>query len=256
MSQPIILYDIPNQVAGKPLSGNTLKARYTLAYKGLAFKTVWIELPDIAKRMKAIDAKPTGHKPDGSDSYTLPVIQDPSTGVVVSDSFAIAEYLEKTYPSKPTLFPHDSVALISVFDSALMKSLVPMLQIIAVIVSAKLNPISAEHFKKDTAKRLGAKWEDISPEGPRREQDWKNVKEVLGIIDGWYSKSDGKHIMRDTFSYADIIVGAWVRCFNGVFEGEKWEEMRSWHDGRWGKIAEETNKYLNQSGLVNEKRVL
>jgi len=193
--------------------------------------------------MKAIGAKPTGSKPDGSDLYTLPVIQDPSTGAIVSDSFAIAEYLEKTYPSKPTVFPHGSKALINVFDSAFTKAIIPTLKLIAVLASTKTDPTNVEHYKKYTESRFGAKWEDISPEGPRREQDWKNVKEALGVIDGWYSKSGGKWMMGDTFSYADIIVGAWVRCFASMFEGDKWEEMRSWHDGRWGRLAEEINKY-------------
>ncbi|EGN96924.1 hypothetical protein SERLA73DRAFT_185168 [Serpula lacrymans var. lacrymans S7.3] len=243
MSQPIILYDIPGKGPVKAFSGNVFKARYTLAYKGLAFKSVWIESQDIEERMKAIGAKPTGRKPDGSDFYTVPVIQDPSTGAIVSDSSAIAEYLDETYPSTPTVFPRGSKALISVFDSAFMQSMGPMVPLIVVKNYTKILPTNEEYFRKSVEMRVGSKLEDISPEGPKREQHWKNAKDFLGVVDAWYSKSEGKWIMGDTFSYADIIVGAVMRCFNGLFEGEEWEEMSSWHGGRWGRLLEEVNKY-------------
>ncbi|EGN93794.1 hypothetical protein SERLA73DRAFT_144791, partial [Serpula lacrymans var. lacrymans S7.3] len=111
MAQPIILYDIPSTMPGKAFSSNTLKVRYCLGYKGLVFKTVWIEAPDIEERMKVIGAKPTRVKSDGSDFYTLPVIEDPSTGAIVSDSLVIVEYLDKTYASTPAVLPPDTRAL-------------------------------------------------------------------------------------------------------------------------------------------------
>ncbi|EGN94156.1 hypothetical protein SERLA73DRAFT_78076 [Serpula lacrymans var. lacrymans S7.3] len=244
MSQPIILYDLPGKVPGKALSGNIFKTRYTLAYKGLVFQSVWIESQDIEERMKAIGAKPTGRKPDGSgDFYTLPTIQDPSTGAVVSDSFAIAEYLEKTYPSKPTVFPRNTKALISAFESAFMNTLGPAFPVMNVVVAPKLYPKNEEYFKKQAEVRFGVKWEDISPVGPKRDADWKNTKAAFGIIDGWYSKSGGKWIMGDTFSYADILVAAWMRCFSVAFDKDQWEEVKSWNGGRWDDIVEEINKY-------------
>ncbi|EGO00367.1 hypothetical protein SERLA73DRAFT_107446 [Serpula lacrymans var. lacrymans S7.3] len=243
MSQPIVLYDIPTQAPGKALSGNVLKARYTLAYKGLAFKSIWVEAQDIEERMKAIGAKPTGHKPDGSGFYTVPTIQDPSTGAVVSDSFAIAEYLEETYPSKPTVFPSNAKALISVFESAFINATGPIFPTLVILVGSKFYPKNEEYFRKQAEERFGTKWEDISPVGRKREEGWKNTKAALGVIDGWYSKSGGKWIMGDTFSYADIIVGAWMRSFSVVFDKDQWEELKSWHGGRWSGIVEEINKY-------------
>ncbi|KAK0435617.1 hypothetical protein EV421DRAFT_1681489, partial [Armillaria borealis] len=58
-----------------------------------------IELPDTEVLTKNIGASPTSAKPDGvSPFYTIPIIQDDSTGAVVSDSAAIAGYLDKIYP--------------------------------------------------------------------------------------------------------------------------------------------------------------
>ncbi|EGO21855.1 hypothetical protein SERLADRAFT_474837 [Serpula lacrymans var. lacrymans S7.9] len=193
--------------------------------------------------MKAIGAKPTGLKPDGSDLYTVPAIQDPSTGAVVSDSFAIVEYLEKTYPSTPAIFPHSSEALMSAFDFAIINVIIPVFPVVSVMAAPKLHPRSEQRFKEQAELRFGVKWEDISPVGPKRDADWKNVKEAFGIIDGWYSKSGGKWIMGDTFSYADILVAAWMRCFSVAFDKDQWEEMKSWNGGRWGDIVEEINRH-------------
>lgn len=101
-------------------------------YKGLSYKTVWVEYPDIGKAWsdpprlftggtdtdpaartaalaKKIGAKPTATV-DGEPLYTVPIIHDPNTGSVVADSFYIAQYLDKQYPGQPTLIPQDTDA--------------------------------------------------------------------------------------------------------------------------------------------------
>jgi hypothetical protein len=54
---------------------------------------VWVEYPDIKSASLALGAPPTGQM-DGQDLYTLPTIRNPATGEVVTDSFAIARYLD------------------------------------------------------------------------------------------------------------------------------------------------------------------
>ena len=51
-----------------------------LHYKGLPFRTQWVEYPDIEPTLRLLDALPTSKNEDGSDYYTLPVIHDDSTG--------------------------------------------------------------------------------------------------------------------------------------------------------------------------------
>ena len=50
-----------------------------MLYKGLHCKVKWVELPDIAPKMKEIVAVP-GKSPDGTEMYTLPVLRDPTLG--------------------------------------------------------------------------------------------------------------------------------------------------------------------------------
>jgi len=100
---------------------NPVLLRYVLNFKGIPYKTIWLEITDIEPAMRRIGAPPTGTKPDGSPLYTVPVIVDhsrrsPSGGpIVVSESFLIAEYLDEAYPSPGPLFPEGTKALQTLF---------------------------------------------------------------------------------------------------------------------------------------------
>ncbi|KAG7441167.1 uncharacterized protein BT62DRAFT_552788 [Guyanagaster necrorhizus] len=114
----ITLFDLPTKDFNSPGTLNTWRTkyayislqahhkltsqccRYALNLKNLPYRTVCVELPDVEALAKRVGAAPTRTKSDGvSPFYTIPIIQDDSTGAVVSDSPAIAAYLDKTYPS-------------------------------------------------------------------------------------------------------------------------------------------------------------
>ncbi|KAG2147743.1 uncharacterized protein EDB93DRAFT_1104019 [Suillus bovinus] len=101
MMQPLVLYDVLSELPGNNFSPNPAKPRFVLSYKGLPFVTLWVEYSDISISMKAIGAK-SNKRRDGLDVYTAPVLSDPNTGALITDSLEIASYLEKTYPEKPS----------------------------------------------------------------------------------------------------------------------------------------------------------
>ncbi|KAL0961286.1 hypothetical protein HGRIS_006246 [Hohenbuehelia grisea] len=69
-SSVITLYDLATTLKpDQAWSGNTLRARFALNYKGLPFKTVYVEFPDIEKVCKKIGAAPTSLKPNGDPLY-------------------------------------------------------------------------------------------------------------------------------------------------------------------------------------------
>jgi glutathione S-transferase len=70
-----------------------------LNYKHIPYRTVWVEYPDIEHLCKAIGAAPT------SGGYTLPVLRDPNTGTVVSDSWAIAKHLDAHFLDRVVIAP-------------------------------------------------------------------------------------------------------------------------------------------------------
>ena len=86
-----VLYELAG--AGKArFSPNCWRSIYALHHKGLPFERQPIKFGE--KDRIAF-----------SGQKLVPVLQD--SGSVISDSLAIAEYLEKAYPGRPTLFGGD-----------------------------------------------------------------------------------------------------------------------------------------------------
>ena len=85
----IKLYELTGKDAARPFSPHCWKTVMSLAHKGLDFEQV-------ATPFTAVP------KVEGGLGKTVPVIVDGDRKVI--DSFAIAEYLEDTYPDRPSLF--------------------------------------------------------------------------------------------------------------------------------------------------------
>jgi len=85
----IKLYDLVGKDHSRPFSPHCWKVQMALAHKNLHYETIptpFTAIPEI----------------EGGASKIVPVIRDGDT--VVADSFAIALYLERTYPDQPSLF--------------------------------------------------------------------------------------------------------------------------------------------------------
>ncbi|TFK84411.1 hypothetical protein K466DRAFT_588954 [Polyporus arcularius HHB13444] len=242
MPEPIVFYDIPANVRGIAFSGNTLKTRFSLNYKGLPFKTVWVEYPDIARTCKELGIGPTGTWPDGSPMYTLPAIHDPSTGTSIANSTAIARYLDATYPDTPRVIPEGTEAFHEAFEEALAPTLVPhLLYIHFPAVYGRLNEASKAYFKAARESVLGGKMEQWSPLGSEtREQQWVKLEAGLGRIERWLT-ADGKErrfFMGDKPSFADFVLGARLLGLKRAIgeEHKEWKRVEQWHGGRWARL--------------------
>lgn len=210
-------------------------------FKGIAYQTIWVEYPDIAPKMKEIGAKPTDKKDNGDDHYTLPVIQDPNTGAIVSDSFAIAEYLEKTYPDTPKLFPVGSEGLQAAFHEAHDNGIaVPRL--IVKLVFGILNPESQGYFR-ETREAKGRKIEAFDEQS---ELQWERAEAGYSKLAAWYDKNGpGPFIQGDSLTYGDIDVAGYFTWYGNVTnrESEEWKKMLTWDGGRWGKLVDAVKPY-------------
>lgn len=233
----ILLYDIPRKdPENGPWSPNTLKARLALKFKGLPFKTVWVEYPDIASECKKIGAPPTRCTPDGSPMYTLPAIYDPSTKMAVADSYAIAEYLDATYPTDRQLIPSGTEGLQAAFYTAFNDiGFYTLMFAVGTYYASIMNPPS-EQYLRSLRKELLARIESLD-----REEQLQKAKSAFDTIDGWYKKAgQGKvFLMGDSSSWADVAVAALflsVRNIGGR-DTKEWQIVSRWHGGRWGKLA-------------------
>ena len=152
--------------------------RYCLNIKGIPYKTVWVEYPDIEAVCKKIGASATDKRMDGTPLYTLPVIYDPNTMRAVSESAAIARYLDSTYPDTPRLIPEEADALVSAFIDAFWAALDWQFEpIILPVETTILRPASRPYFRETREKKLGCKLEEAAPPGSERlEECWAGVQ--------------------------------------------------------------------------------
>jgi len=244
----IIFYDIPGK-AEETLawSPNTWNTRFALNFKGLKYKTEWVEYPDIDALCKKIGAKHTSFKADGATPhYTLPVIYDPSTKAVVSDSTAIADYLDKTYPDQPLLYPPGTRALHAAFENLFSSVVgVPLYPLLVFHTSLNLNKPSYDYFRKTREEAFGKKLEHIAPEGESEEM-WKKFEDGLALVAGWLKEAGDKpFIGGDQPSYADLQVGGrliWAKLVWGE-NSSGWNRIKALDGGMWGRYLQQLDKY-------------
>ncbi|KAF5978873.1 glutathione-S-transferase [Fusarium coicis] len=88
----ITFFDIPSRSPQVCWSMNTWRTRLLLNYKGLDYKTEWLEYPEIKERL-------SGHvSPNQRGApFTCPAIQMPD-GSYIMDSYKIADVIEEKYP--------------------------------------------------------------------------------------------------------------------------------------------------------------
>jgi len=244
MSNIITLYDIPNTLPDKAWSPFVWRARLALSVKGLQYKTVWVEYPDIESICKKIGAKPTSIE---APCYTLPVIYDPSTNTVISNSIHIARYLDATYPSATSLFPPGSDALQEAFEIAYHHTLQSLRPIMLPLSCAKLAPVSEAYFRRTREAKFGKKLEEFAPPGPQRDNIWRQAQEAFGVVDSWLEKNgkEKKYVMGDVISYADITIAAsllWCKRVSGP-HSQEWKDIEEWQGGRWAAFISNFTKY-------------
>ncbi|KAG6295037.1 hypothetical protein E4U09_002384 [Claviceps aff. purpurea] len=195
----------------------------------------------------------------------------PPRGVLIGDSFDIATHLETQYPLSGTgrLFPpiKDLLAPPSTIDDTIFP--IPLSEIRAqsphvqyshfnnqvdALFSAHvqfmayympLDPSSAEATKAEFVRRAGASsWEDFRLDGEKREAMKMSLRDALGVhLVGLLRRDEsGPFVLGERATYADFIVGAWLKMIERTVPGE-WEEMRGWHGGVFGELHDALEKF-------------
>lgn len=214
-------------------------------FKGIPFKTTWVEFPDIAGVCKEIGVVPV---PNSNTPYTFPVIYDPSTKALISDSATIARYLDEKFPNTPKLIPAETDMLHASFDAAFMSTLLfKWLYLFIPALNSQLSPKSQEYFRS-TREAVFGKLEDMAPVGPVRDGRMKDLQNALSTIAKWH-EMDGvpkKFVMGDKMCYADLTIAAFLLSLRKVLGGnsEEWQAINNqWDSGRWGKLLSAVAKY-------------
>lgn len=266
---PITLYDIAQKppVEESCSAPNPWKARFCLNFKQLPYSTTWVGMLDIAKVRQKLGAPACRKFAGGEDFYTLPVIKDASTDAVVGDSFDIAVYLDKTYPTSgggglfpdqpldfefkpvvdfPTLLtlPADSShprygrfnlqadTLFTTFTSLIAGGI-------------PLDPATETEVKAEFARRAGVSpGQEFKLEGDARQATLSGFEAALGDLAKLYAeKPEGPFLLGEQVSYADFIVGAWLRMYLVAMPKAEWAQLKTWHNGTFGRLHDALDAY-------------
>lgn len=218
--------------------------RAVLNFKGIPYRTEWVEYPDVEPLSKKLGIKPTTLKEDGRPHYTLPAIHDPSTGIYIADSLAIAEYLEKTYPDSPSVFPNGTAGLQKAFGVSFAECIEVARAFIIPVTCLRLNPVSAEYFRRTREISYGKKLEDVIPTGT---EEWRKVEQGMDKLHSYLVSTDdkGPYMLGDTISWSDLMISSylyWLKVIWGE-DSKEWKDIASWNGGRWEAHSNALKKY-------------
>ncbi|RJE25434.1 hypothetical protein PHISCL_02257 [Aspergillus sclerotialis] len=263
----IVFYDIAMRPPTEKTccAANPWKSRLALNFKGLPYSTTWVQLPDIPEVRKSLKVPASRKFADGSDFYTLPIINDPTTKSLVGDTFDIAVYLQKTYPDSGAgdLFP--AQPLDYTFNQDILIPLTEANQsdypeyakfnmsvdaafsahVQLAVYGFPFDPATAEAAKAEFVRRAGvSSWDDFALVGEAREKLKASFRDTLGGLGKLFLRdTSGPFLLGTKASYADLIVGAWLRMLSVALPGSEWEEVRSWHGGIFGQLYDALEVY-------------
>ncbi|KAG8879729.1 hypothetical protein FRB97_001475 [Tulasnella sp. 331] len=265
----IVLYDIPSMLeTQRAWSYNTWKARLVLNYKGIPYRTEWVSYPDIEQTFQKMDLPPLKIRTNGTPLYTCPAIidyiADPIAGKRVAESMKIAHYLDETYASEqygPTLFPEGTEAAQNAFIEEIdppMKSCGLTDHAFALVVALSVGVLDtrgAEYINRERERALGRPVADICPGGSlERKEAWDGVKSCLDKVAATYDankEGECQFFTGKGITYADIYlisVFLWFRYLPSDRDGPDvqsgWDIIKTLNDGRWQKMMDRFEQYL------------
>ena len=137
----MLLYDLAGE-DDRRFSPYCWRARMALAHKGLDFETTPVPFTGIAGIC------------DGSHR-TVPVLDH--DGTVIRDSFAIAEYLEDTFPDAPSLFDGAGGRAVSrLAETTIVATLMPVIASLCVHdIHEAVLPEDRDYFRQSRESRFG-----------------------------------------------------------------------------------------------------
>lgn len=255
----IVFYDIASNDPLRTIAPNPWKTRYALNFKQLAYRTEWVDMPNISSVRQNLGVAANRTLPDGSPYHTLPVIKDASTGIIIGDSFEIALYLDKTYTSSPTLIAAGTTGLTAAFN-AHVDGLFTKYVVLADRIP--MPPRVADKVKDIFAKRAEvAGFADMQLDATGREALLRQFEHALGELAKAYRHvggttdyfwlpagtaaaqsqnagrgQPGPYLEENGPVYADLIVGAWLAMMSECMRPKEWQMLKSWQDGFWGRL--------------------
>ncbi|RYO82489.1 hypothetical protein DL766_006324 [Monosporascus sp. MC13-8B] len=174
------------------------EARFALNYKGLDYKTDWLEYPNIQPRLEK-------HLP-GRELYTIPTVVMPN-GDYIMDSFEIAQALEKAFPTPSLHLESPYLEKLSAVMPDTMGALVGIF--VPLIPERLLNEASKPYWYEKREAKVGMPLDRLARE-KGGDEAWKAAEPHLRKVTALLGENaDGPFFMGKEVSYADFV---WAGC--------------------------------------------
>lgn len=194
-----VLYELAGAEDERRFSPYCWRTRLALMHKGLTFDTT-------AWRVTEKDQIAF------SKQGKVPVLIDEDR--IISDSWAIAQYLEQTYGEHPTLFGGMASHALAHFvtrwvDGFLMPSIFPM---IVADIHAHLHPKDQDYFRQGREQMLGATLEAVAADRDQRLNSFRQgLSPLRSTLQGQPFLSGAQPLWSD---YAAFSAFQWSRCIS------------------------------------------
>ncbi|KAF9970616.1 hypothetical protein BGZ73_006646 [Actinomortierella ambigua] len=249
-SEALSFYDIAMRqpIASFTCSPNPWKSRFALNFKNVPYSTTWVQLPDIVKVRSGLGMDPCRKFGDGTDFYTLPILVDPNTNSKIGDSFDIAVYLQSQYPTSGSgdLFPPQKLDYVFHGDHAFLVDAAFTTHSGLMAYNLPFDPATIDAARAEFCRRVGVQsFDAFEVKGEAREKMKESFRVTLGDLAKLFTRdTSGPFILGEQASYADIIVGSWLRMMRVTLPEHEWEEARAWHGGVFGRLYDALEKYM------------
>ncbi|KAF9933352.1 hypothetical protein FBU30_005756 [Linnemannia zychae] len=164
----------------KSFSPMVWRAKLALQHKKVNYETVPLTFLDIPVEIPKVCPNVT--------APTVPTLKV-GDGEGLQDSFAIAEYVERTYPNGPSIFGNESEKQLQLFfDSYVSTRLHPVIQRLVYIEMYEDQDAENAAYFKSSREKGGKTLEQL---GGDRTQNLKELKDNLGLIQTALVRSGG-----------------------------------------------------------------
>jgi glutathione S-transferase len=211
---PVILYELADR-SGRRYSLFSWRTRFALAHKGIPFETRPVRVSD----KEAIAFSGQGK---------VPIVKHEET--IVSDSWTIAEYLERTFEEAPSLFGcaagHGLARFVNAWvDRQLVPKIVPFL---FVDLLSAVDEGDAAHLRRNLERVFGRSLEEL---GAEREQGITGFRRLLDPVRA--SLRSQPFLCGEAPAYADYILFSpfqWAMTVSEFDPLELDDGLRPWRE--------------------------
>ncbi|PYH99130.1 putative glutathione S-transferase [Aspergillus ellipticus CBS 707.79] len=195
-SQQIVFFDLPTKTPCITWSPNPWKTRLLLNFKGIDYRTQWVEYPDIKPTFeKHIPPNPTGFP------YSIPTVLLPD-GTYIMDSREIANSIEKQYPQPSLHLDSNYLTKIESIWSRHMSIVRPLF--IPQVPKRLLNEGSLDYWYTTREEMFGMSLDQLEKE-QGGDKIWDETESVIREATELLKENKGPFFMGEVISYADLV---------------------------------------------------